>query len=124
MGHRTFMEAGKIKGNEILITTNHIFTGGVHIIAGRIGGPFGSGLPITIRLELSSPGLIIRPPVQYNPMITFHGIFTTPSMTMPLMPSSSDTIFPRLNALSPRLVIDPLFLMFLAMSSDGGVNAG
>ena len=77
MGHRTFMEAGKIKGNEILITTNHIFTGGVHIIAGRIGGPFGSGLPITIRLELSSPGLIIRPPVQYNPMITFHGIFMT-----------------------------------------------
>ena len=65
--------------HRILITTNHIFTGGVYIIAGRIGGPFGSGLPITIRLELSSPGLIIRPPVQYNPMITFHGIFTSES---------------------------------------------
>ena len=55
----------------ITITTNHIFTGGVYIIAGRIGGPFGSGLPITIRLELGLPGLIIRPSVQYNPMITF-----------------------------------------------------
>ena len=87
-------------------------------------------------MELGLPGLIIRPPVQYNPMITFHGIFMTLFMTMPLliggfgniliplMPSSSDTIFPRLNALSPRLVIDPLFLMFLAMLSDGGVNAG
>ena len=67
--------AGKIKGNQILITTNHIFTGGVHIIAGRIGGSFGSGLPITIRLELGLPGLIIRPPVQYNPMITFLLLF-------------------------------------------------
>ena len=40
------------------------------------------------------------------------------------MPSSSDMIFPRLNALSLRLVIDPLCLMFLAMLLDGGVNAG
>ena len=68
--------------------------------------------------------------------ITFHGIFMTLFMTMPLliggfgniliplMPSSSDMIFPRLNALSLRLVIDPLFLMFLAMLLDGGVNAG
>ena len=122
--------------NQILITTNHIFTGGLHIIAGRIGGSFGSGLPITIRLELGLPGLIISPPVQYNPMITFHGIFMTLPMTMPLliggfgniliplMPSSSDTIFPRLNALSPRLSIDSPFLMFLAMLFDGGVNAG
>ena len=111
----------------LLITTNHIFTGGVYIIAGRIGGSFGFGLPITIRLELGLPGLIIRPSVQYNPMITFHGIFMTLFMTMPLliggfgniliplMPSSSDMIFPRLNALSLRLVIDPLCLMFLAM---------
>ncbi len=29
-----------------------------------------------------------------------------------------------LNALSLRLVIDPLCLMFLAMLLDGGVNAG
>ena len=56
-----------IKGNQILITTNHIFTGGVYIIAGRIGGPFGSGLPITIRLELGLPGLIIR----YDYLIEF-----------------------------------------------------
>ena len=99
----------------------------MYIIAGRIGGSFGFGLPITIRLELGLPGLIIRPSVQYNPMITFHGIFMTLFMTMPLliggfgniliplMPSSSDMIFPRLNALSLRLVIDPLCLMFLAM---------
>ena len=37
--------AGKIKGNQILITTNHIFTGGVYIIAGRIGGSFGIVIP-------------------------------------------------------------------------------
>jgi len=37
---------------------------------------------------------------------------------------SSDMIFPRLNALSLWLVIDSLFLIFLAMFLDGGVNAG
>ena len=105
-------------------------------MAGRIGGSFGSGSPITIRSESGLPGLIIRPPVQYNPMITSHGIFMTLLMTMPLliggfgnilipsMPSPVDMIFPRLNASSPRLVIDPLCLMFLAMLLDGGVNAG
>jgi len=122
--------------NHIFITTNHIFIGVVYVILGRIGGSFGFGPPITIRLELSLPGLIIRTSVQYNSMITFHGIFTTPFMIMPLliggfgniliplMPSSSDMIFPRLNAPSLRLIIDSLFFMYLAMLLDGGVNAG
>ena len=122
--------------NQILITTNHIFIGGVHIVPGRIGGPIGFGLPIIIRSELSLPGLIIRPSIQYNPIPTMHGIFTILLMIMPLliggfgniliplMPSPSDMIFPRLNALSPRLVIDSLFFMVSAMLLDGGVNAG
>jgi len=37
---------------------------------------------------------------------------------------SSDMIFPRLNALSLWLLIDSLFLLFLGMFLDGGVNAG
>ena len=105
-------------------------------MAGWIGGSFGFGLSIIIRLELGLPGLIICSSVQYNTLITFHGIFMIFFMIMPLliggfgniliplMLSSSDMIFPRLNALSLWLVIDSLFLMFLAMLLDGGVNAG
>jgi len=110
----------------LLITTNHIFIGGVYIMAGWIGGSFGFGLSIIIRLELSLPGLIICSSVQYNSMITFHGIFMIFFMIMPLliggfgniliplMLSSSDMIFPRLNALSLWLVIDSSSLMIMA----------
>lgn len=122
--------------NHVFITTNHIFIGVVYIILGRIGGSFGFGLSIIIRLELSLPGLIICSSVQYNSMITFHGIFMILFMIMPLliggfgnilvplMLSSSDMVFPRLNALSLRLIIDSLLFMYLAMLLDGGVNAG
>ena len=122
--------------NQILITTNHIFIGGLYIIAGWIGGSFGFGLSIIIRLELGLAGFIISSSVQYNSMITFHGIFMISFMIMPLliggfgnisiplMLSSSDMIFPRLNALSIWLLIDSLFLLSLAMLFDGGVNAG
>jgi len=65
-----------------------------------------------IRMELGLPGLIICSSVQYTSIITFHGIFMIFFMIMPLliggfgniliplMLSSSDMIFPRLNALS------------------------
>ncbi len=108
----------------------------MYIILGWIGGSFGFGLSIIIRLELSLPGLIICSSVQYNSIITFHGIFMIFFMIMPLliggfgniliplMLSSSDMIFPRLNALSLWLIIDSLFFMYLAMLLDGGVNAG
>ena len=120
----------------IFLSTNHIFTGAVYILCGIIGGSFGIGLPIIIRVEIALPGFIPRPSLQYNSRITFHGILTILFMIMPLLiggfgnPSiplmlcPSDTIFPRLNALSLRLLIDPLFLLFLGMFLDGGVNAG
>jgi len=130
-------EIEKIKSflNTIL-TTNHIFIGGLYIISGVIGGSFGFGLSIIIRVELALPGFILCSCLQYNSCITFHGILMIFFMIMPLliggfgnllipvMLCSSDMIFPRLNALSLWLVIDSLFLIFLAMFLDGGVNAG
>ena len=92
-----------------IITTNHIHIGVIYIISGLIGGSIGFGLSIILRLELALPGFIPCSSLQYNPNITFHGIFMTPSMIMPiliggfgnivlpLMPCSSDMIFPRLN---------------------------
>ncbi len=104
-------------------------------MAGLIGGPLGSRLPTTTRLELTLPGLPTRPPHQSNRRITPHGIPTTPFMTtpssiggsgnpsIPPTPRPPDTIPPRPNASSPRSVINPLFGTSLACPSDGGANA-
>jgi hypothetical protein len=74
-------------------------------------------------LELALPGFLIRSSLQYNTRITFHGLFMIFFMIMPiliggfgniplpLLPCSSDMIFPRLNALSLWLVIDSLYLI-------------
>ena len=127
-----------ILNNRFLLTwtTNHIFIGGVYILSGLIGGSFGFGMSIIIRLELALPGFLICSSLQYNSCITFHGIFMIFFMIMPiliggfgnvlipLMLCCNDMIFPRLNALSLWLVIDSLFVMLLAMFFDGGVNAG
>jgi len=127
-----------ILNNRFLLTwtTNHIFIGGEYILSGLIGGSFGFGMSIIIRLELALPGFLICSSLQYNSCITFHGIFMIFFMIMPiliggfgnvlipLMLCCNDMIFPRLNALSLWLVIDSLFVMLLAMFFDGGVNAG
>ena len=106
------------------------------MLVGLIGGSIGWGLSVIIRIELGLPGFILCSSFSYNSVITFHGIFMIPFMIMPLliggfgnlsiplMLCSSDMIFPRLNALSLWLVIDSLFLVFLAIFLDGGVNAG
>ncbi|ECF6807921.1 hypothetical protein RT19_25085 [Salmonella enterica subsp. enterica] len=117
-------------------TTNHIFTGAMHMLVALMGASFGVGFSIIPRFELALPGFIPSPSLQYNSRITFHGILTIPSTIMPLliggfgnplvpsMPCPCDTIFPRLNALSLRLLVDSLFISVLGMFLDGGVNAG
>ena len=101
-----------IPSNIIFTTTNHISIGSIYILSGLIGGSIGLGLSIIVRLELALPGFLSSSSLQYNPTITFHGIFMIPSMIMPIliggfgnilspiMPSPSDMLFPRLNALS------------------------
>ena len=115
--------------------TNHILIGSVYIISGFIGGPIGFGSSIILRLELSLPGFILCSSLQYNSCVTFHGIFMILFMIMPiliggfgnillpLMPCSSDMIFPRLNALSLWFVLDSLMTMLLSVFNNGGVNA-
>jgi len=46
------------------------------------------------------------------------------NILLPLMPCSSDMIFPRLNAFSLWLALNSLIIMFLSTFIDGGVNAG
>ena len=119
-----------------IISTNHIFIGANHIVLGLIGGSIGFGLSLVMRLELALPGFVVCSPLQYNPAITFHGLFMTLFMIMPiliggfgnillpLMLCSSDMIFPRLNASSLWLLFNSIITLFLSMLIDGGVNAG
>ncbi len=77
-----------------------------------IGGLIVFGLLIILRLVLALPGFIPCSSLLYNPNITFHCIFMIPTIIipiliggfsnilLPLMPVSSDMIFPKLNALS------------------------
>jgi len=95
-----------------IYTTNHILLGVIYIITGIVGGLIGFTLSLIIRLELALPGFIISSSLQYNSIITFHGIFMIFFMIMPiliggfgnilvpLMICAQDMIFPRLNALS------------------------
>ena len=43
------------------------------------------GISIILRLELALPGFILCSSLQYNSNITFHGIFMTSSMIMPIL---------------------------------------
>ena len=121
---------------KLITSTNHLLIGSFYLLSGWIGGSFGFGLSIIIRLELSLPGFILCSSFHYNSCITFHGIFMIFFMIMPLfiggfgniliplMLSCSDMIFPRLNALSLWVVIDSLLLIITSLLIDGGVNAG
>jgi heme/copper-type cytochrome/quinol oxidase subunit 1 len=103
---------------------------------GLLGGSIGLSLSLVLRLEASLPGFLACSALQYNSLVTFHGLFMIFFMIMPiliggfgnalipLMLCLSDMIFPRLNALSLWVLAESLFLMVTAMLIDGGVNAG
>jgi len=94
------------------LITNHMGIGILYIIIGLLGGSFGFGLSIIIRLELSLPGFNIISSLNYNSIITFHGLFMIFFMIMPILIGGfgncliplliglNDMIFPRLNAAS------------------------
>jgi heme/copper-type cytochrome/quinol oxidase subunit 1 len=108
---RTPRETGAGVGSD-RVSTHHIFIGAMYILSGLIGGSLGIGLSLLIRVEIALPGFILCSSLQYNSLISFHGILMIFFMIMPLLIggfgnillplllSSSDLIFPRLNALS------------------------
>jgi cytochrome c oxidase subunit 1 len=96
----------------LFLITNHVFIGVGYILIGLIGGSIGFALSILIRLELSLPGFNLLSSLNYNSIITFHGLFMIFFMIMPiliggfgnclipLLLGMNDMIFPRLNASS------------------------
>jgi heme/copper-type cytochrome/quinol oxidase subunit 1 len=95
-----------------LYNTNHIYIGVIYIIIGLIGGSLGFGLSIIIRLELALPGFNNISSLNYNSIITFHGLLMIFFMIMPILIGGmgnilipiligcNDMIFPRLNLFS------------------------
>jgi len=119
-----------------LYNTNHIYIGVIYIIIGLIGGSLGFGLSIIIRLELSLPGFNNVASLNYNSIITFHGLLMIFFMIMPILIGGfgnvlipiligcNDMIFPRLNLFSLWLSFFSLILICLSLLIDSGVNAG
>ncbi len=69
----------------IITPTNHIYLVAVYSIAGLIGGAIGFGLWIILLLELALSGFITCSSLQYDPNITFHGIFMFPFIILPIL---------------------------------------
>lgn len=119
-----------------LYSTNHIYIGAIYIIIGLIGGSLGFGLSIIIRLELALPGYNNVSSLNYNSIITFHGLLMIFFMVMPILIGGwgnvlipiligcNDMIFPRLNLFSLWLSLFSLILIILSLLIDSGVNAG
>jgi cytochrome c oxidase subunit 1 len=96
----------------LVFITNHVYIGVGYILIGLIGGSIGFALSVLIRLELSLPGFNLLSSLNYNSIITFHGLFMIFFMIMPiliggfgnclipLLLGMNDMIFPRLNASS------------------------
>lgn len=122
--------------SNLLFNTNHIYIGVVYIIIGLIGGSFGFGLSIIIRLELALPGFNNVSSLNYNSVITFHGLLMIfflimpvliggfGNLLIPILIGCNDMIFPRLNLFSLWLSFFSLILIILSLLIDSGVNAG
>jgi len=120
----------------LVFITNHVYIGVGYILIGLIGGSIGFALSVLIRLELSLPGFNLLSSLNYNSIITFHGLFMIFFMIMPiliggfgnclipLLLGMNDMIFPRLNASSLWFSLFSLLLISLSLFIDGGVNAG
>lgn len=72
-----------------LINTNHLIIGIGYLCIGLIGGIIGYSLSVILRIELSLPGFIINSSLQYNSIITFHGLFMIFFMIMPIILSGA-----------------------------------
>jgi len=69
--------------------TNHLCIGLLYILYGLIGGSIGYSLSIILRMELALPGFILSSSLQYNSIITFHGLFMIFFMIMPIILSGA-----------------------------------
>ena len=125
-----------IKFSRWFIRVNHKDIGTLYFMFGLWSGVFGARLSFLIRLELGISGRILGNDQLYNAIVTAHAIFIIfffvipvaiggfGNWILPLILSSFDIMFPRLNNLRFWILPPALRCLMGSIMSEGGRGTG
>ncbi len=119
-----------------LYSTNHKDIGSLYILLGVWSGFIGARIRFIIRLEVGTPGSFLGNDQIYNVMVTAHAIFMIfffvipvalggfGNWMLPLMLSSPDMSFPRMNNFRFWLLVPAVLLATFSALTETGVGTG